>query len=356
MSALARFSNIFRRRGVRAGLLLLVCLGLIGALAAACGDSSDSDRPGDTLQMTYMGGFVPQSNLPFVAVYVAEDQGFFADEGLEVDIQHAGFTGSHKSLILAGEIDITTLPASEMLEVRANSGAPYVAVMLFGQRGDFGYAVLNSSGIESPADFAGRNVGYKGIVQSEFHAMLAAHNLTTADMNMIDVGFNPVVLVEQQVDVYPVFLSNEPDTLSRNLNQDISVFEAADYGVPTLGVVYLVTEEFLQDETNREKLTRFLRATVRAFEFSVDDPAAAIESTEKFLAEDPPPDLVHERFILDTEIANALSDLTRANGVGWFTQQQFRALADVLFDYGALENPIDVESAIDRSFLEDIHR
>lgn len=325
---------------------------LVAGFAVACsGDDSD-----DVLSMTYMGGFVAQANLPFVAVYVAEDQGFFADEGLEVDIQHAGFTGSHKSLILAGEIDITTLPASEMLQVRANSGAPYVAVMLFGQRGDFGYAVLDSSGISSPADFAGRNVGFKGIVQSEFHAMLAAHNLTTDDMNMIDVGFNPVVLVEQQVEVYPVFLSNEPDTLTRNLNQEITVFEAADYGVPTLGVVYLVTEEFLEDETNREKLERFLRATVRAFEFAVDDPAAAIASTENFLSEDPAPDLVHERFILDTEIENALSDLTRANGVGWFTQQQFRALTDVLLEYGALENDIDVEAAIDRSFLEEIHR
>lgn len=352
-ASMSLFFRFFSRLRIRRSLLITLAaiVALAAGLSAACGDDSD-----DVLTMTYMGGFVAQANLPFVAVYVAEDQGFFADENLEVDIQHAGFTGAHKSLLLAGEIDITTLPASEMLQIRANSGAPYVAVMLFGQRGDFGYAVLDSSGIESPADFAGRQVGFKGIVQAEFHAMLAAHGLTTDDMEMIDVGFNPVVLVEQQVEVYPVFLSNEPDTLTRKLNQDITVFEAADDGVPTLGVVYLVSEEYLEDETNREKLERFLRATVRAFEFSIDDPAAAIESTEKFLAEDPPPDLVHERFILDTELVNAQNDLTRTNGVGWFTQQQFRALTDVLLEYGALEQDIDLEAALDRSFLENIHR
>ena len=333
-------------------LMLFAVLAAAGAATlAACSDDSD-----EQLTMTYMAGFVAQANLPFVAVYVAEDQGYFADENLTVDIQHAGFTGAHKSLVLSGEVDITTLPASEMLEIRANSGAPYVAVMLFGQRGDFGYAVLNSSGIASPADFAGRDVGFKGIVQAEFHAMIAAHGLTTDDMNMIDVGFNPVVLVEQQVEVYPVFLSNEPDTLTRSMNQEITVFQAADDGVPTLGVVYLVSEEFLADETNRDKLERFLRATVRAFEFAADDPEAAIESTAKFLAEDPAPDLVHERFILDTELANAQSDLTRANGVGWFTQQQFRALTDVLLQYGALDNDVDLEKALDRSFLESVHR
>ena len=186
--------------------------------------------------------------------------------------------------------------------------------------------------------------------------MLAAHGLTTEDMNMIDVGFNPVVLVEQQVEVYPVFLSNEPDTLSRSMGQDITVFEAADDGVPTLGVVYVVSEDFLEDDNNIEKLERFLRATVRAFEFANDDPEAAIESTAKFLPEDPAPDLVHEQFILDTELVNAQNDLTRANGVGWFTQQQFRALTDVLLEYGALDNDVDLEAALHRATLEEVLR
>ena len=337
-----------RARGVFVASLVLIAA-VIGALLSACGD----DNP-DTLSMRYMGGFIPQANLPFVAVYVADDRGYFADEGLEVDIAHAGFGGEHKNLLVSGEIDITTLPASEFLQIRSNSGAPYVAVMLFGQVGDFGYAVLKSSGIESPADFRGKTVGTKGIVQAEFHAMLAAHGMTVDDVNIVPTGFNPVVLAEGEVDVYPVFLSNEPDTLTRVLGEEITVFEAADYKVPTLGVVYLVTEEFLEDETNREKLERFLRATVRAFEFAQEDPAAAIESTLTFITERDP-DLEHERFILDTELGNAVSDLTDANGVGWFTRAQFQALTDVLLEYEALEQPVDLDVALDRSFLEDIH-
>lgn len=344
---LARLSSR-RVRGVFVASLIFAAASL-AALFSACGD----DTP-ETLTMRYMGGFVPQANLPFVAVYVADDHGFFADEGLEVDIAHAGFGGEHKNLLVSGEIDITTLPASEFLQIRANSGAPYVAVMLFGQRGDFGYAVLKSSGIESPADFRGKVVGTKGIIQAEFHAMLAAHGMTVDDVEIVPTGFNPVVLAEGEVDVYPVFLSNEPDTLTRVLGEEITVFEAADYKVPTLGVVYLVTEEFLEDEQNRGKLERFLRATVRAFEFAQQDPAAAIDSTLKFITEREP-DIMHERFILDIELGNAVSDLTDANGVGWFTKAQFQALSDVLLDYGALDQGVDLDAALDRSFLEDIH-
>ena len=334
----------------RLRLLLLAALALLGFLAAAlaaCGD----DEP-EQLTIRYMGGFRPQANLPFVAVYVAEDQGFFADEGLTVEISHAA-TGEHKSLTLSGEIDITTLPASEMLQLRADSDAPFVAVSLFGQRGDFGYVVLEDSGITSPADFADRLIGFKGQVQAEFLAMIHAHNLTTDDFELVSVGFNPVVVVEREIDVYPVFLSNEPDTLTRVMGADIRVFEAADYGVPTLGVVYLVTEEYLEDDQNRERVERFLRATLRAFQFALDDPAAAIESTRKFIPEEA--DLVHERFILETELANAISPLTDDNGLGWFTANQFAALQDVLLEYEAMQRPIDLDKALDRSFLEQIH-
>ena len=330
--------------------LLLAALALfavIGVALAGCGE----DEP-EELTIRYMGGFRPQANLPFVAVYVAEDQGFFAEEGLTVEIGHAA-TGEHKSLLLSGDIDITTLPASEMMQLRSDSEAPLVAVSLFGQRGDFGYVVLEESGIRTPADFAGRLVGFKGQVQAEFLAMIHAHGLTREDFELVSVGFNPIVVAEGEVDVYPVFLSNEPDTLTRKMNADIRVFEAADYGVPTLGVVYLVTEDYLADEQNRERVERFLRATMRAFQFALDDPAAAIESTRKFIPEEA--DLVHERFILDTELANAVSPLTEENGLGWFTAEQFEALQDVLLQYEAMEQAIDLEAALDRSFLEAIH-
>ena len=328
-------------------LAALTLIALVGAALAACGDGEPEE-----LTMRYMGGFRAQANLPFVAVYVAEDQGFFAEEGLTVEIEHAA-TGEHKSLLLSGDIDITTLPASEMMQLRSDSDAPMVAVTLFGQRGDFGYVVLEESGIQSPADFAGRLVGFKGQVQAEFLAMIHAHGLSTDDMKLVSVGFNPVVVVEQQVDVYPVFLSNEPDTLTRVMGAEINVFEAADYGVPTLGVVYVVTEEYLEDEQNRERVERFLRATLRAFEFALEDPAAAIESTQKFIPEEA--DLEHELFILETELANAVSDLTDQNGLGWFTTEQFGALQEVLLQYEAMERPVDLELALDRSFLERIH-
>ena len=86
--------------------LAAVTLGSVLA-AAACADE-DETTGGDVTPITFMAGFRPQANLAFVAVYVAVEQGFYADEGLEVNVQHSSGQDEHLKLLLDGEIDFTT--------------------------------------------------------------------------------------------------------------------------------------------------------------------------------------------------------------------------------------------------------
>ena len=330
--------------------LLVICVLTVLSAGACSNDIKNDDR----LSFTFMAGFRAQANLPFVSVYTATEKGFFDDVGLDVEIRHSTGSGEHTRLLLSNDVDITTQPASELLQRRSDPGTPLVAVTLFGQRGDLGYAVLSESEIESPADFKGKKVGFKVVVQSEFLALLSENNTDINDIELIATGFNPIVLAEKQVDVYPVFLSNEPDTLRRIIGVPIKVFEAAEYGVPTLGVTYVVTEELLSNTKRREALKRFLVASMRGFKYAIDHPNEALFAAEKFFA--PGYDLTHERFMLETELANAQSELTLNHGPGWFTKNQFQELANVLLNFGGIENPVDIDSAIDRSFLESIYK
>ncbi|HLA18964.1 MAG TPA: ABC transporter substrate-binding protein, partial [Dehalococcoidia bacterium] len=77
-----------------ARLLLAALLPLLlAALLAACksgggGEASPTASPGPPDKVTFMAGFKPQANLPFVGAYVAEEKGFFAEQNLDVTIQH----------------------------------------------------------------------------------------------------------------------------------------------------------------------------------------------------------------------------------------------------------------------------
>ena len=87
--------------------------------AAACGD--DPDEAPD--KVVFMAGFKPQANLPFVAAYVAQEKGYFAEQGLDVEIRHAP-RGGHLQLLLSGDVDFTTAAASVCAQAAGRAGRP----------------------------------------------------------------------------------------------------------------------------------------------------------------------------------------------------------------------------------------
>lgn len=330
-------------RLVRFGGILAVALTAL-ALAAGCDGTGDGD--GDDLEaVVFMAGFRPQANLPFVAVYMADAHGFFADEGLDVEIRHST-QGEHLQLLLAGEVEFTTGTAAESLRQRAN-GLPLRAIALFGQRGDQGFVVRADSGIETPADFAGRSVGFKaGVVPAELHALLATARLDAGDVGLRAVGFDERVFIEGAVDVFPVFLNNEPNRI-RNAGVEIRVFDPADYGVATLGLTFLTREGLATDD--RDLVERFLRAALRGAEYAAANREAAIDVVLVY-AEGA--DRAQQRFLLDTDLANA----ARVDGMGRATLAQWEVLQDVLLAFDEqYDGPIEVAEAFDPSFADGLY-
>lgn len=328
-------------RGWIAGLIAGGALAAL-ALAAACG-GDDGEETLDTV--VFMAGYRPQANLPFVAVYVADARGFFAEEGIEVDIRHST-QGEHLQLVLAGEVHVTTGTAAQALRQRAN-GLPVRAVALFGQRGDQGFVVHANSGIDVPGDFEGRSVGFKGgVVPAELLALLATADLGPDDVELQAVGFDERVFIERQVDVFPVFLNNEPNRI-RNAGVDIRVFDPHDYGIATLGVTYLVHEESTIGD--RDLIERFLRAALRGAHHAAELPHEAIDIVLVY-AEGA--DRAHQRFLFDTDLRNAERD----DGMGRATIEQWEALQQVLLRYDEqYGGPVDIAGAFDPSFADALY-
>jgi ABC-type nitrate/sulfonate/bicarbonate transport system substrate-binding protein len=331
---------------------MLRVLGLVAALAllvAGCGTAPS--KPVEPVRaLTFMAGFKAQANLPFVAAYLAKERGLFAEQGLGVEIKHSAGQGEHYKLLAARQIDVTTAPAEDVLKLAEDSSLPFVAVALFGQRGDRGFAVLADSDIRTPKDWEGKTVGYKVIPTPDYLAILKANGVDRAKLREVPVGFDPRLLAERKVDVYPVFVANEPDTL-RRLGVETRVFEASEYGVPTLGVTYIVHRDLLRDEP--ATVERFLKATLRGLGQAFDRPDEAIEVVMRYAPNEDPG---HQRAMFDVERAAAQSDLTRQHGLGWMAEEQWRGLHDVLLEFGVLKAPLDVRASFSDGPLRAIYR
>lgn len=279
--------------------------------------------------LIFMAGYIPQANLPFVGVYVAKEKGFFQQEGLDVTIQHSPGKGEHLQLLAAGKIQVTTQDAGILLQRRADPGLPLVSFALIGQRGQQAFAALASSGMKTPKDWEGHIVGYKGSPPPELFALIRATGANADKMEMVNVGFDPRVFTEGKVDVYPLYKSNEPFTI-KQWGYDLTLWDPADYGVAALGLTYVTSDDILKSQP--EALARFLRASLKGIQFAADNPAEAVQIVMKYAGPETNPD--HMRFMLETELKDAVSPVTEAHGLGWQTLEQWQGLAKLLGEAG----------------------
>lgn len=328
---------------------LTLTLALAAAVLSGCGrlDLNPLSRP-TPKTVRFMAGYKPQANLPFVGVYLAQSQGYFAAQGLTAEVTHSTGQGEHLKLALQGSVDVITADADSVIARRAE-GLPVVAFALLGQRGQRAFAVPASSEIRTPRDFQGKSVGYKVYQTPDYLAMLASAGVDRSKVQEVPVGFDPRLLIAGKVDVYPVFESNEPDILER-LGMPVRLIRPGDYGVPGLGLTYMTRQELLDKDP--ELLARFLKATLRGIQYARENPEAA---TDVVMQQAPQEDRAHQLAMLKAELEMADGPVTRAYGLGWATHQQWQAFHDSLLAFGGVSNAVDVDSVFSDRILRSVY-
>jgi len=103
------------------GLALLAAV-LLAACNVPAAAPSPTPVPVPVEKVTFIAGFKPQADLPFVAVYMAKEKGYFRDQSLEVEIQHAT-SGEHIQLLATDRAQFST--GSAGANRRSTAGPPW---------------------------------------------------------------------------------------------------------------------------------------------------------------------------------------------------------------------------------------
>lgn len=316
---------------------------------AASPSASPTATPFAVEKITFIAGFKPQADLPFVGVYVAQERGYFKAQGLDVTIQHA-VSGEHVQLLATGRAQFSTGTGGDIIKRVAQADVPLVSIAVIGQRDDQAFAVRADSPIKTLKDFEGKLVGYKSTPSADYLALLKIGGVDRSKVREVAVGFDPRVLATGQVDVYPVFAANEPDTLAR---QGIAVrlFDPTTYGVPSFGLTYMSNRDFVA--ARPDLVRRFLRAALKGIEDATGDRDGAIDIVMKYA---PGEDRAHQRYMLDTEIEAAQNDQTKTRGIGAMTKERWSVLESFLSEYGAIPKRVDVTTIYNDSFVNELYK
>ena len=218
-------------------------------------------------------GYLP--SVQYAPFYVAEARGYFAEEGLALEFDYAFETDGVK---LVGANDLPfSLASGEQVLLARQQDLPVVYVLGWWQDYPVAIAASASSGIDEPADLAGRTVGIPflgGASYIGYAAMMSANGLPLDAATLQVIGFTQAEALQAgQIEAAVVYANNEPIVLASQ-GFPVNVLRVADY--VTLASNGIITNEAtLRDDP--ELVRRMLRAAVRGLQDTLDDPDAAFE-------------------------------------------------------------------------------
>ncbi len=211
-------------------------------------------------------------------LYVAMEKGYYADEGLKVNIRFPSNANDAISLVAAGRADIGLYYQQDVIQARANQGVPVKSIGAVVQ-GPLNIVLsLAEKDISSPADLTGKTVGYAGTELSEaiVRSIMANVGADYSGVQLVDVGFDLMSsMTTGSVDATIGCLVNHEVPQMEEEGFDVSWFDLDDYGVPTYYEgVFLANDTVV--ERDGETLSAFLRASARGFADLKTEPEEAL--------------------------------------------------------------------------------
>ncbi len=238
------------------------------SLAAMAADAADKL----TLQLKWV------TQAQFAGYYVAADQGFYAEEDLEVEIKPGGPDIAPPQVIAGGGADVILDWMPSALATR-EKGVPLVNIAQPFKSSGMMLTCRKDSGIESPADFKGKTLGVWFFGNEyPFLSWMSQLGLSTEGgddgVTVLKQGFNVDPILQKQADCVSTMTYNEYwQIIDAGLSpDDLIVFKYEDEGVSTLEDGIYVLEESLEDPEMVDKLARFVKASMKGWKWAEENP------------------------------------------------------------------------------------
>jgi NitT/TauT family transport system substrate-binding protein len=219
----------------------------------------------------------------FAGYYVAQDQGFYAAEDLNVTIKPGGPDVAPPQVIAGGGADVVIDWMPSALASREKGLALVNIAQPFKSSGMM-LTCRKDSGIKSPADFKDKTLGvwFYGN-EYPFLSWMSRLGLATdgsaGGVTVLKQGFNVDPILQKQAQCVSTMTYNEYwQIIDAGLDTDeLVTFKYEDQGVATLEDGLYVLEKNLDDAVFVDKMARFVRASIKGWEWARNNPDAAAD-------------------------------------------------------------------------------
>ncbi|MDA9800942.1 ABC transporter substrate-binding protein [Candidatus Pseudothioglobus singularis] len=219
----------------------------------------------------------------FAGYYVALENGYYDDEGLDVTIKSGGPDIAPPQVMAGGGADILIEWMPAALASR-EKGLNLVNIAQPFKSSGMMLTCRKDSGISSPSDFADKTLGvwFYGN-EYPFLSWMSKLNMATdgsaGGVTVLKQGWGIEPILQKQADCVSTMTYNEYwQVIDGGLSADeLVVFPYDEQGVSTLEDGLYVLEENLTDPAFVDKAARFLRASMKGWEWASNNSDAAAD-------------------------------------------------------------------------------
>ncbi|MBE0669453.1 MAG: ABC transporter substrate-binding protein [Anaerolineales bacterium] len=316
--------------------IILFCISII---LTGCTKTTAAELTPVTVQLQWI------HQAQFAGLYAADQNGYYAEEGLAVTFVPGGSGVDSLQPLVDGSAQFGTATADQILLARVE-GKFVKAFAVIYRRSPAVFMALKSSGITRPQDFVGKTIRLPAPNAPTLHAMMANLGISQNQYSEVDLPSDVEEFASGRVPVWGAYVNALAISVQR-AGHEINIIYPDDYGVHFYSDTLIATDDFIAN--NPDLVRRFLRASLKGWTFAVENPEKVGPMVLKYLPE-ADPELENAKMISSIPLVNTGEDF-----IGWMKPEVWAAMEKILREQGLIINPLDVEQAYTAQFLEEIY-
>lgn len=321
-------------------IFIIIVVGIVWRRASAPKYSGPVDKV--TLQLKWL------HQAQFAGFYVAAQEGFYKEEGLDVSIFPVGADHSEKGVIdrvAQGDIQFGVVGADQVILARA-ANKPVKAISVIFQKSPVVLATLRSSGIKTLKDLIGKRMAVDKGQNTEviYRAMMKRAGVDMAKVREVSVPPGAESLIKGVVDARMVYLINE-GIEAKEKGYALNYIYPDEYSLQFYADTIIASDTLIKQ--NPDLVRRFVRASLKGWNWAVAYPNEAAVLALRY---DPKLVASHEIKMMQMSLPFIYTSQTSIGGMDSGT---WKNMEEILSPHsGSIGAPAPLENIFTTEFLQ----
>jgi len=323
----------------RWGILVLLLSGWLVACSL-----SQKTLEGVTVQLSWA------HSAEFAGFYVADQKGYYQEEGLIVSLVPGGPEIDPIQAVNADLAQFGVTAGDSIVRARV-AGDDLIAVSAIFRYSPLVVMSLMEEGLQNPWDLKGKTVGVIAADldttwDRQFMAMLAQLDIDPTSMNFVPIEnyHGADVLKSGRIQAVSGFFSTHEAVQARLDGDDVNLIFVSDYGVAVYPNPIFTREAFIRQRP--DLVEGFVRATLKGYMYAVEHPKEAAELCLKY------DDNLDRTLQQETMYAQVPFIDTGDAMLGEMDYAVWKSTQDMLLEQGLISSGVDLNTLHTNVFVE----